>query len=200
MMKYTGGVPMNFILASGSLRRQELIRRMGIDYQVIVSDFDEEKVPYNGDPESYVKILAAEKAKNILSSETSNSFILGADTIVCAQGKILGKPADREDAFSMMKLLENSTHEVYSGLALIHERKGIVETVARKTSVQFSSMSDEEIHAYLDKNEWKDKAGAYGIQGAAGLFIEGIEGDYYNVMGLPLSTLYHMLRKHQIIM
>lgn len=200
MMKYTGGVPMNFILASGSLRRQELIRRMGIDYQVIVSDFDEEKVPYDGDPESYVKILAAEKAKNILSKETSNSFILGADTIVCAQGKILGKPTDREDAFSMMKLLENSTHEVFSGLALIHERKGIVETVARKTSVQFSSMSDEEIHAYLDKNEWKDKAGAYGIQGAAGLFIEGIEGDYYNVMGLPLNTLYHMLRKHQIIM
>lgn len=191
---------MNFILASGSLRRQELIKRMGIDYQVIVSDFDEEKVPYDGDPESYVKILASEKAKNILNEETSNSFILGVDTIVCAQGKILGKPKDRDDAFSMMKLMQNNTHEVYSGLALIHEKKGIIETVSRKTSVQFSSMSDEEIHAYLDKNEWEDKAGAYGIQGAAGVFIKGIEGDFYNVMGLPLNTLYNILRKYQIIM
>src|SRR5690554_4595458 len=184
---------MNFILASGSLRRQELIRRMGIDFQVIVSEFDEDTVPYEGDPETYVKILASEKAKNILSEETSNSFILGADTVVCAEGEILGKPADREEAFLMMKMLQDNTHEVYSGLALIHEEKGILDTVSRKTSVRFCSMSDEEIHAYLDQNEWQDKAGAYGIQGAAGLFIEGIEGDYYNVMGLPLNTLYHML-------
>ena len=191
---------MNFILASGSLRRQELIRRMGIDFQVIVSEFDEDTVPYEGDPETYVKILASEKAKNILSEETSNSFILGADTVVCAEGEILGKPADREEAFLMMKMLQDNTHEVYSGLALIHEEKGILDTVSRKTSVRFCSMSDEEIHAYLDQNEWQDKAGAYGIQGAAGLFIEGIEGDYYNVMGLPLNTLYHMLRKHQIIL
>lgn len=191
---------MNFILASGSLRRQELIRRMGIDFQVIVSEFDEDTVPYEGDPETYVKILASEKAKNILSEETSNSFILGADTVVCAEGEILGKPTDREEAFLMMKMLQDNTHEVYSGLALIHEEKGILDTVSRKTSVRFCSMSDEEIHAYLDQNEWQDKAGAYGIQGAAGLFIEGIEGDYYNVMGLPLNTLYHMLRKHQIIL
>jgi septum formation protein len=191
---------MDFILASGSLRRQELIKRMGIDYQVIVSEFDEENVPYDGDPESYVKILASEKAKSILNEETRNAFILGADTIVCAQGRILGKPKDRDDAFAMMKIVQNNTHDVYSGLALIHENKGIMETVSRKTSVQFSSMSDEEIHTYLDKNEWKDKAGAYGIQGAAGLFIKGIEGDYYNVMGLPLNTLYNILKKHQIIM
>lgn len=191
---------MNFILASGSLRRQELIKRMGIDYEVIVSDFDEENVPYDGDPESYVKILASEKAKNILNEETSNSFILGVDTIVCAQGKILGKPKDRDDAFTMMKLVQDNIHEVYSGLALIHENKGIIETVSRKTSVQFSPMSDEEIQTYLDKNEWNDKAGAYGIQGAAGVFVKGIEGDFYNVMGLPLNTLYNMLKKYQIIM
>ncbi|HSR04938.1 MAG TPA: Maf family protein, partial [Proteiniclasticum sp.] len=87
-----------------------------------------------------------------------------------------------------------------SGLALIHETRGIIETVSRKTSVEFSSMSDEEIHTYLDKNEWEDKAGAYGIQGAAGVFIKGIEGDFYNVMGLPLNTLYNILKKYQIIM
>src|SRR5690606_35953718 len=99
------------------LRRQELIKRMGIDYQVIVSDFNEENVSYDGDPESYVKILASEKAKNILNEETSNSFILGVDTIVCVQGQILGKPKDRDDAFSMMKLVQDNSHEVYSGLA-----------------------------------------------------------------------------------
>ncbi len=191
---------MNFILASGSIRRQELMKRMGIDFNVIVSEFDEELVTYDGDPESYVKILAFEKAKNILNEETKNSFILGADTIVCADGKVLGKPKDRNEAFTMMRLLQGNIHEVYSGLALIHDRKEIIETVSRKTLVQFSSMSDEEIQSYLDQDEWKDKAGAYGIQGAAGLFIKGIEGDYYNVVGLPLNTLYQVLKKYQIIM
>lgn len=191
---------MEFILASGSVRRQELLERLGIDFQILVSQFDERSVPYLGDPESYVKTLALEKARNILNDETHNSFILGADTVVCVKGKILGKPENREDAFSMMKSLQSTAHEVYSGLALIHESESICETASIRTSVQFSPMTDEEISQYLDRNEWQDKAGAYGIQGAAGLFIEGIEGDYYNVMGLPLNTLYKILKKHQIIM
>lgn len=191
---------MEFILASGSLRRQELLERLGIDFHILVSQFDESSVPYQGDPESYVKTLALQKARNILNDHNHNSFILGADTVVCVKGEILGKPENREDAFSMMKSLQNSSHEVYSGIALINESSRICETASIKTSVQFSPMSDEEISQYLDKNEWQDKAGAYGIQGSAGLFIDGIEGDYYNVMGLPLSTLYKMLKKHRIIM
>jgi septum formation protein len=195
-----GGVLVEFILASGSIRRQELLERLGIDFQILVSQFDENSVPYKGDPESYVKTLALEKARNILNDETHNSFILGADTVVCVKGEILGKPENREDAFSMMKSLQDNAHEVYSGLALIHESERICETASIKTSVQFSPMTDEEISQYLDRNEWQDKAGAYGIQGAAGLFIEGIKGDYYNVMGLPLNTLYKILKKYQIIM
>lgn len=191
---------MEFILASGSLRRQELLERMGIDFKILVSQFDESSVPYSGDPESYVKTLALKKAKNIQNDRTHNSFILGADTVVCVKGEILGKPENREDAFSMMKSLQSNAHEVYSGLALINESDSICETASVKTSVQFSPMTDEEISQYLDRNEWQDKAGAYGIQGSAGLFIEGIEGDYYNVMGLPLNTLYRILKKHHIIM
>jgi septum formation protein len=190
----------DFILASGSLRRQELLQRLGMEFQISVSEFDENSVPYDGDPESYVKTLALEKARNILDSETEGAFILGADTVVCVDGRILGKPSDRIDAFNMIRSLQARSHEVYSGIALIRHGSEICETASVKTSVLFSPMTDQEIEIYLDKNEWHDKAGAYGIQGSAGLFIEGIEGDYYNVMGLPLNTLYKMLRKHHIIM
>lgn len=191
---------MEFILASGSLRRQELLQRLGMEYQISVSEFDENSVPYDGDPEIYVKILALEKARSILDKNTESAYILGADTVVCVDGRILGKPVDRSDAFSMIRSLQARSHEVYSGIALINETSGICETESVRTSVRFSPMTDAEIEIYLDKGEWHDKAGAYGIQGSAGLFIEGIEGDYYNVMGLPLNTLYKMLRKHHIIM
>jgi len=191
---------MNFILASASLRRQELLNRLIDHFEVIISDFDEGKVVFDGNPENYVKTLAASKAIEVQKNADKYSYILGADTIVFLEGRILGKPKDKEDAFSMLRALSGRTHEVYSGIALLHEGDSLLVTDSTKTKVKFSELSNEEINTYLDMDEWQDKAGAYGIQGFAGRFIEGIEGDYYNVMGLPLNTLYKLLKLYNILL
>ena len=191
---------MNFILASASLRRQELLNRLIDHFEVIISDFDEGKVVFDGNPENYVKTLAASKAIEVQKNADKYSYILGADTVVFLEGRILGKPKDREDAFSMLRALSGCTHEVYSGIALLHEGDSLLVTDSSKTIVKFSELSNDEINTYLDMGEWHDKAGAYGIQGFAGRFIEGIEGDYYNVMGLPLNTLYKLLKLYNILL
>lgn len=191
---------MHFVLASASLRRQELLQRMNIPYEIIVSDFDEDSVPFEDDPESYVKKLAEEKAKCVSKVLSDDVVVIGADTIVYADGQILGKPKSREDAKRMMKLLQGTSHYVYSGVALIHPAQNLKTTFSVVTTVSFSEMDDQEIELYLTQDEWQDKAGAYGIQGAAGIFIREIHGDYYNVMGLPLQKLYTYLRKYSYIM
>lgn len=191
---------MRFVLASASARRQELLQRMNIPYEIIVSDFDEDSVSFEGNPSDYVKELAMEKANSVSETLSGDSLIIGADTIVYANGQILGKPKNRQDAKRMMKLLQGTDHYVYSGVALIHPARNLKTAFSVVTTVSFSKMDDNEIEFYLTRDEWQDKAGAYGIQGAAGIYIRGIHGDYYNVMGLPLQELYTRLREYSYIM
>lgn len=190
---------MRYILASASQRRQELLERLGISFEIQVSHFDEDQVPFEGDVQKYVETLAFQKANSIRTSSTKDAVIIGSDTVVYAKGTLLGKPTSYEDAFSMMSLLAGNHHEVYSGVALLLPGEKGVKQFSVCTSVYFSAMSHEEIHGYLQKNEWQDKAGAYGIQGAASLFIQGIHGDYYNVMGLPIQALYAELKDLQML-
>ena len=191
---------MRFVLASASARRQELLQRMNIPYEIIVSDFDEDSVSFEGNPSDYVKELAMEKANSVSETLSGDSLVIGADTIVYANGQILGKPKNRQDAKRMMKLLQGTDHYVYSGVALIHPARNLKTAFSVVTTVSFSKMDDNEIEFYLTRDEWQDKAGAYGIQGAAGIYIRGINGDYYNVMGLPLQELYTRLREYSYIM
>ncbi|WP_312460148.1 Maf family protein [Proteiniclasticum sp.] len=191
---------MRFVLASASARRQELLQRMNIPYEIIVSDFDEDSVSFEGNPSDYVKELAMEKANSVSETLSGDSLVIGADTIVYANSQILGKPKNRQDAKRMMKLLQGTDHYVYSGVALIHPARNLKTAFSVVTTVSFSKMDDNEIEFYLTRDEWQDKAGAYGIQGAAGIYIREIHGDYYNVMGLPLQELYTRLRKYSYIM
>lgn len=190
---------MHFVLASASLRRQELLQRINIPYEIVVSDFNEDSISFDGDPENYVKKLAEEKANSVSVRLSEDSIVIGADTIVFADGLILGKPKNQEDARRMIKLLQGRSHSVFSGVAIIHPERNLKTSFSVETSVLFSSMDDQEIEHYLTRNEWQDKAGAYGIQGAAGIYIREIHGDYYNVMGLPLQELYKHLRKYSYI-
>ncbi len=189
---------MDFILASASPRRQELLLRILPEFKIKVSDFNEDLIKYDGDPKSYVKRLALEKAKAISHSFSKDTYILGADTVVYFQGEILEKPKDRHDAYHMIKSMQGNTHQVYSGIALIQGENAIKETLAIETEVLFAPMDEREIQTYLDTDEWRDKAGGYGIQGFAARYITGIHGDYYNVMGLPLQELYKVLKKYNI--
>lgn len=186
---------MNIILASASQRREELLRRIVEDFKIIVSDFDENSVVYNGDCAHYVKTLALGKAMNVARTLENQSIVIGCDTIVYHNNKILGKPRDKEEAYSMLRALSGDVHKVYSGIALVNTASGKVSTDYVCTDVFFSKLSEDEINKYINKNEWTDKAGAYGIQGNAGIFVEKIYGCYYNVVGLPLNRLYYMLKE-----
>jgi septum formation protein len=150
-----------------------------------------EKMPEHASPEGAVKALASQKAEEVASRCDPYALIIAADTVVVCDGRILGKPRDEEDAFRMLRLLSGRTHEVYTGLCL--KDKDSCVTEAERTAVRFRTLSDSEIRRYIETGEPMDKAGAYGIQGKAALFVEAIEGDYYNVVGLPLCRLGRML-------
>lgn len=184
---------MKVILASASPRRVELLRQFHIPFDVIPSDIHETISDYET-PKQIVMGLSLEKAFGI-SKENEDAVIIASDTIVYCD-EILGKPKSREEAKQMLMLLSGKTHEVYTGLALVHEitNKKIVDYVC--TKVTFNTLSEAEIEAYLDTGEAFDKAGAYGIQGYGALLVSKIDGDYYNVMGLPLSKLNAMLKTH----
>ena len=175
---------LKFILASASERRKELLSRIVKDFEVRVSDFDEESVHVNEDIEEYVKILSEGKAKSVALNYSSDSIIIGADTIVVIDNKVLGKPKDKNDAFRMLKSLSNNVHRVYSGVTVINNSTKVIKSECLYTEVYFSELSDEEIWKYIDTGECLDKAGAYGIQGFGGVFVKSINGCYYNVVGL----------------
>lgn len=183
---------MNIVLASASPRRKELLGKIIENFHVITSDFNEETVIYNGNCEEYVKEIALEKAMKASKPLKGDNVVIGCDTIVYHKGKVLGKPRDKEDAYSMLKSLSGDIHQVYSGLALINTKASLVKCEAVCTDVFFSKLSDAQIDKYLDSLEWNDKAGAYGIQGKASIFVEKIHGCYYNIVGLPLNCLYNM--------
>ncbi len=179
---------MNLVLASKSPRRSEILKNAGIDFTVRVADADE-TIPEGTKPSDAVVFLAARKAMAV--ERADDEIILGADTVVVLDDKILGKPKDREDAFNMLKSLSGRVHSVFTGVCAIGN--GISMTFSEETKVEFLPLTDEEIDSYIDTNEPYDKAGAYGIQGLASKFICGIQGDYFNVVGLPISRIYEKI-------
>ena len=185
---------LKFILASASERRKDLLSRIVSNFEVKISNFDEEKVEVSTNIENYVKTLAEGKAKDVALNCDNDSIIIGADTIVVIGDNILGKPKDKNHAFEMLKLLSNNVHRVYSGVAVINNQKNIMKSECLYTEVYFSEISDDEIWRYIESGECLDKAGAYGIQGYGCVFAEKINGCYYNVVGLPLNLLNKMIK------
>ena len=187
---------MKYILASASDRRKELLSRIIEEFEIIVSDFDEDSIKFEDNVNEYVQKLSIGKANSVKSSfPEKQGIIISADTIVVIDECILGKPKEEKDAFNMIKKLSGREHEVYSAVTVMNTITGFIETKSLSTKVYFSDLKDSEITNYISKGESLDKAGAYGIQGFGGVLIEKIDGCYYNVMGLPLNMLDKMLKK-----
>ncbi len=176
------------ILASASPRRRELLLNAGIPFAVRVPNIDEALLP-GEDAVPYVRRMAEQKALAIPIGPSE--IALGADTTVCVEGAILGKPSSISEAKMMLKLLSGKTHEVHSGICLRFSGRTLVDS--ESTRVTFAAMTEEEIDEYARSGEPLDKAGAYGIQGLASRYITGIEGDYFNVVGLPVSLVYRRM-------
>ena len=184
---------MEIILASQSPRRRALLEQMGLGpFRVAAPRIDEGAVSAHS-PQALVQALSRRKAEAIRRQEGPGCLIIAADTVVCLDGIVLGKPADREEAMDMLSTLSGRCHQVYTGLTVLRGDEAI--TSCETTSVRFRPLEPAEIQAYIATGEPMDKAGSYGIQGLGGLFVEGIEGDYYNVVGLPICRLGQMLRR-----
>ncbi len=185
------------ILASGSPRRAEILTAVGWEFEKEVADVDETE--FSGEkPEDYVQRLAKTKAETVAANH-KDVLVLGADTIVVIENKIVGKPKDYEDARQMLEILSGKWHEVLTGIALVKVLEGNFETRVnlQRTRVKFAEMTDAEIEFLVEKGEPLDKAGAYAVQAQAALFIEEIAGDYWNVVGLPVNLVYELLKKLQ---
>jgi septum formation protein len=182
------------LLASASPRRAEILRAVGWPFEAFPVSIDESPQP-SEDPATYVERLAREKAEAAAAKQRPPALVLGADTTVVVDGMMLGKPCDAEDARRMLRLLSGRRHEVLTGVALVRAGERVEHAVAHEmTRVRFSRMSDEEIDWYVATGEPLDKAGAYAVQGRAALFIEAIDGDYWNVVGLPVQLVYRLAR------
>jgi septum formation protein len=177
------------VLASGSPRRAEIMNSVGWEFVKAVPDVDE-SVIIGEPPEDYVQRLAGEKALAVAASHPGE-IILAADTTVVIGGEIIGKPVDLDDARRMIRTLSGNWHEVLTGVAVA--RNGDEKIGLQRTRVKFAKMTDAEIDFLVKKGEPLDKAGAYAVQAQAALFIEGIEGDYWNVVGLPISLVYRLV-------
>lgn len=184
---------MKFILASGSPRRKEILDTVGLKYEIRVSDI-EEKVHDNEGPVTVAAALAFEKAFDI-AKQVESGYIIAADTIVY-EDLIFGKPENKDDAFQMLKALGGKTHSVFTGICIIEANtlNKIVDVV--ETKVTMKSYSDEKIRRYIETGEPMGKAGAYAIQGYGATLVKCIEGDYLNIVGLPLSRLEDLFKKH----
>lgn len=189
---------MKVILASKSPRRVEILEKIVKEFEVVQSNFDENTIDFKGDIEKYVKDLSRNKAIEVSKRLNEPSIVIAADTVVFQGGKVLEKPKNEEDAFSMLSSLSGNTHKVYSGICLINTYDDTVVTDCDCTEVRFSELNPRQIRNYINSGEPMDKAGAYGIQGLGGAFVEGIKGCYYNVMGLPLNKLYKALENYDI--
>ena len=180
---------MDLILASASPRRRELLSHFGVEFTIDPAE-GPETPPAGADAAETVMQLSAAKARQI-ALRHPGSVVIGADTVVELDGSILGKPADEEDAFRMLRALSGREHRVFTGVTVARDTQECTE--AERTRVFFRTLTDAEIRAYIATGEPMDKAGAYGYQGLAGLFVERIDGDYFNVVGLPLCRLGRML-------
>ena len=181
----------HIILASASPRRKEILELADLKFDVMPSDAQE--ITTKTAPNEVVMELASLKAKDIYKKSEKQSMIVGADTVVAYQGQILGKPTDKADAKRMLTMLSGQTHEVYTGDCIIEDGK--TKPFYEETKVTFYEISDEQIDHYIKTGEPMDKAGSYGIQGKAAVFIKGIEGDYYNVVGFPIARFLQEITK-----
>ena len=194
------------VLASASPRRQELLRNAGIPFVVQPTDIPE--VPRPGEaPRAFAERMAREKALTVFR-QRPDDFVLGADTIVIVDAEILGKPRDAADAVRMLHLLSGRRHQVTTGVCLVGPQPrtenqqletGFEDVRSATTIVTVDALSDDDIRSYISTNEPMDKAGAYAIQGRASRWIPYIDGDYFNVVGLPVALVYRMLREHAAI-
>lgn len=184
---------MKIVLASKSPRRREILENLGLTFDIIVADADERSD--ERDPKKRVAELAAVKGRAVIETleEKKDVLIIASDTLVFAEGEFLGKPRDKDDARRMIKMLSGKAHSVVSGLYLSYNGKECL--TADETRVVFDEMTDAEIEAYANSDEPYDKAGGYAVQGLASLYIRGLEGDYFNVVGLPVNLLYKTLKK-----
>ena len=180
------------ILASTSPRRAEILRTVGWPFEACPVDIDEARKPHE-EAASYVERLATEKARAAAGARVAGSTIIGADTVVVINAEILGKPRDEEDARRMLRQLSGQWHRVLTGVALINGTPSGIRVAHETTEVKFAGMSQDEIDWYVSSGEPLDKAGAYAIQGLGSRFIEGIRGDYFNIVGLPVRLLYTLL-------
>lgn len=186
-----------FVLASASPRRKELLEKMGLQFSVVVSDADESSVTRDIPVGLYVQELALLKASATAKTLIKNkkALIIAADTIVTLDGEILGKPDGEDGAEKMLSLLSGRAHEVYTGYCVMRIRDGKTVCNSVKTEVKFKTLTEQKIRAYIQSGEPMDKAGAYGIQGLGSMLIEKINGDYFNVVGLPVSALADTLEE-----
>lgn len=182
------------ILASASPRRKEILQNQGLRFEVVISD-EEENINKELSPELYTSELALLKAVSVAKKvEDADAVIISADTVVYFGNEILEKPKDEEDAFLMLKKLSGKIHQVYTGICVMRKKDALTVTKSVKTDVKFKELSDNTIKRYLDTKEYCDKAGGYGIQSKGALLVEKIDGDYNNVVGLPLSALSDVLK------
>ena len=186
---------MKLILASASPRRRELLQQIGLDFEIIKSDVEE--VITKTLPSEIVMELALQKAMDVAEKNAEKNvqdcLIIGSDTIVSVDNRILGKPKDKAEAYEMIKSIQGRTHQVYTGVAVVKCPSSTVINFADVTDVEVYPMTDEQILAYINTSEPYDKAGAYGIQGLFGKHVKGIKGDYNTVVGLPVARLYNEL-------
>ena len=184
---------MRIILASGSPRRKELMEMLCVKNLEIIPARGEEKSHPELSPPELVKELSRCKALEVAPADEPDTVTVGADTIVVLDGAVLGKPKDEDDAFAMLRALSGREHIVYTGVTAV--RGETVLSHAERTLVRFRELGDDEIRRYIATGEPMDKAGAYGAQGYASLFVEGLQGDFFNVMGLPLCAMGKMLKE-----
>jgi septum formation protein len=181
---------MRIILASASPRRRKLLRLIGLAPEVVPADIEERARP-GETVDGFLERVTIAKGVEIYRKKYYHSLLVSADTVVLLDGALIGKPADRPDAFTMLSRLSGRRHEVLTGLALMY--RGETRYAVSRTHVYFKELSAGEIDFYLDHENFMDKAGAYAIQGRAAIFVERIEGCYFNVMGFPLNLFYRML-------
>ena len=186
---------MRLILASASPRRRKLLARAGFDFEVRPSSISETALE-GEPPEEFARRAARDKAIAVAATAPAGSLVLGADTIVVAGGEILGKPADSADAARMLRRLSGETHRVITGVCLARAPARVEALCHETTFVTFRRLDEEEIAEYVASGEPLDKAGAYGIQGLASIFITRVEGCYFNVVGLPVAMVYDLLKNH----
>ena len=184
---------MKIILASESQRRRELLKKINLKFKVIPSSFDESKVEiYHNSPEKYCSFLAYQKALDV-SKKYPESTVIGSDTIVYNNSRILGKPIDEKDAFKQLKLLSGKTHIVFTAVHIINKKINLNKKIIDSTKVTFNQLNDEDILFYIKNYKPFDKAGSYGIQDWSSIFVKKIDGCFYNVVGFPLPKFYKLM-------